>query len=450
MIFEFMENCRFISFTGFCAWAIGLAFMSSCASTKIKIDKTPLTKYFETNEVFRNSHSGLLVYDPANDEVVFDYQGHKHFTPASNIKLFTWFAAIQMLGDSIPSLRYIDTGDTLYFTGTGDPTLLYQDFEYGKTLNFLANQHKTLVYAEKPIEDQRFGPGWAWDDYPYYFSPEKASFPIYGNMVRFFRDSTDSFISVVPTYFEDGLSVMHSDEISGYQLKRNEYNNQFTINFGPNPGILKETSPFIYSESLFTKLLSDTLKKPVSLIEKFPSGAFKTLYSVPTDSVIRRIMVESDNFLAEQLLLVISNQLGDTLSSKKSIDFVLENYLKEIDNDIHWVDGSGLSRYNQISPNALILVLKHIYNEIPREKLLTMLPSSGRIGTLKNSLPSSDGYIHAKTGSMRYVYNLSGLLETKSGKTLLFSFMNNNFKVPSSVLKKEMERVLSVFVNDLK
>jgi D-alanyl-D-alanine carboxypeptidase/D-alanyl-D-alanine-endopeptidase (penicillin-binding protein 4) len=445
-----MENCRFIPFTGFCAWAIGLAFMSSCASTKIKIDKTPLARYFETNEVFRESHSGLLVFDPANDEVVFDYQAHKHFTPASNTKLLTWFASILMLGDSIPSLHYIDTGDTLYFTGTGDPTLLHQDFEYGKTLNFLANQDKKLVYAEKPMEDQRLGPGWAWDDYPYYFSPEKASFPIYGNMVRFFRDSTDSFISVIPTYFEDGLSVMHSEEISGYELKRDEYNNQFTINFGPNPGILKKTSPFIYFESLFTKLLSDTLRNPVSLIEKFPSDAFKTLYSVPTDSVIKKILTESDNFLAEQILLVISNQLGDTLSSKKSIDFILDNYLIELKDEINWVDGSGLSRYNQITPNALILVLKHIYSEIPIEKLFTMLPASGSTGTLKNSFASSDGYIHAKTGSMSHVYNLSGFLETKSGKTLLFSFMNNNFNVPSSVLKKEMERVLLVFVNDLK
>ncbi len=428
----------------------GAVAVSSCVSGKMHIEKIHLSKYFETSPVFKESHTGLLVYDPVNNEVLFNHQAHKRFTPASNTKLLTWFAAMQMLGDSIPALHYIDTGDTLYFTGTGDPTLLYQGYEYGKTLNFLADQHKTLIYAEKPMDDKRFGPGWAWDDYPYYFSPEKSTFPIYGNMVRFFRDSTDHFISAVPSYFEDGLSVIHSDEISGYQLKRDEYNNQFTINFGPNPGILKKTSPFIYSESLFTKLLSDTLKKPVSLIEKFPSGAFKTLYSVPTDSVIRRIMVESDNFLAEQILLVISNQLGDTLSSKKSIDFVLENYLKEINNDIHWVDGSGLSRYNQISPNALILVLKHIYSEIPREKLFTMLPSSGRTGTLKNSFPSGDGYIHAKTGSMRYVYNLSGLLETKSGKTLLFSFMNNNFKVPSSVLKKEMERVLSVFVNDLK
>jgi D-alanyl-D-alanine carboxypeptidase/D-alanyl-D-alanine-endopeptidase (penicillin-binding protein 4) len=234
-----------------------------------------------------------------------------------------------MLGDSIPSLHYIDVGDTLYFTGTGDPTLLNQGFNYGKTLNFLADQHKTLVYAEKPMEDRRFGPGWAWDDYPYYFSPEKASFPIYGNMVHFSRDSSDSFISVVPAYFENQFSVMHSDELMGYQLWRDEHSNKFTLYFNQNPETVNTVTPFIYSKNLFTRLLSDSLKTPVDLIEKFPSVASNTLFSVPTDSVLRKILVESDNFLAEQILLVTSNQLGDTLSSTKSINYVMDNLMAQ-------------------------------------------------------------------------------------------------------------------------
>lgn len=449
MIFEIMENYRFLSFSGFCTLAMGLIILNSCATTKIKIDKTPLVKYFETNEKFRESHTGLVVYDPVKDEVLFDHNAQKYFTPASNTKLLTWFAAIRMLGDSIPSLHYIDAGDTLYFTGTGDPTLLYQDFEYDKTLHFLAHQHKTLVYAEKPMNDKRFGPGWAWDDYPYYYSPEKASFPIYGNMVHFLRDSTDDYISAIPPYFEHHLAVQHSPALNGHQLARDEYSNQFTLYFGQNPRKVREDFPFKYSRNLFARLLSDTLRKPVELINKFPSGTFKTLYSVPTDSVIRKILVESDNFLAEQILIVISNQLGDTLSSAKSINYVMDNYLEYLKNDIHWVDGSGLSRYNQITPHALIMVLKRIYDEIPREKLFAMLPSTDT-GSFKNSFSSIDRYLYAKTGSMRHVYNLSGFLETKSGRTLLFSFMNNNFNVPANVLKSEMERVLSVFVNDLK
>ena len=107
-----------------------------------------------------------------------------------------------------------------------------------------------------------------------------------------------------------------------------------------------------------------------------------------------------------------------------------------------------MSRYNQITPTALAAVLEKLYAQVPKEKLYQLLPESGTSGSLKSSFQNLEGSIHAKTGSMRYVYNLSGYLETKSGKTLIFSFMNNNFNVSFSELRFEMEKVLAVFVND--
>ena len=199
---------------------------------------------------------------------------------------------------------------------------------------------------------------------------------------------------------------------------------------------------------MFVKLLSDTLGKTVALKTGFPSCESKTLYSIPTDSISRHILIESDNFLAEQMLLLISNQLGDTLSSKKAIKSMMENHLADLEEEIHWVDGSGLSRYNQVTPNAMVEVLKEIYSKVPKDKLYQMLPEANLSGTLSNSFTNLEGSIHAKTGSMSHVYCLSGYLETKSGKTLLFSFMNNNFNVSFSELKLEMERVLIAFVND--
>jgi D-alanyl-D-alanine carboxypeptidase/D-alanyl-D-alanine-endopeptidase (penicillin-binding protein 4) len=158
--------------------------------------------------------------------------------------------------------------------------------------------------------------------------------------------------------------------------------------------------------------------------------------------------MESDNFLAEQLLLLISNQLGDTLSSNRVIEYLLENELSEIKNEINWVDGSGLSRYNQVTPHAMVYILNKLLHQVPKVKLFHLLPESGNTGTLENSFINLKGKAHAKTGSMSYVYNISGFLETNSGKTLLFSFMNNNFDISFSELKAEMERVLAVFVND--
>ncbi len=427
-----------------------LVLNTSCKATRFKIEKTPLSKFFETSPVFRESHTGLLVYDPVSKSSIFDYNSQKHFTPASNTKLITCLAATRLLGDSIPALDYCIADDTLFFTGTGDPTFLYEGFEYGKTFNFLMPKPYALAYIPKPVDDGRFGPGWAWDDYSYYFSTEKASFPIYGNMATFRKDTMMDHIAVTPFYFQDNLSVIRKPDTKGFTLQREEFSNQFTLfHDGSTPAIYAE-SPFLSSDELFVRLLSDTLKRPVVLRNSFPDCSIKTIFSAPSDSVYSGILKKSDNFLSEQILYLISSRLGDSLSSERAIQYSLEQHLSEVRAAIKWVDGSGLSRYNQVTPFAMIWVLDHLYQEIPKENLYRLLPEPGKAGSFQNSFLKLQGHLHAKTGSMRHVYNVSGFLETKSGKTLIFSFMNNNFNVSFSELKTEMERVLLVFINDVK
>lgn len=425
-----------------------LVLLSSCAASKLKIDKQPLEKYFEKNSTFRESHTGLLVYDLEDRITLFDYNSSKYFTPASNTKLLTYLATIKMMRDSIPSLKFCTQQDTLYFTGTGDPTLLYSNFDYGKTMDFLGSNTHPIVYIEKQMADERFGPGWSWDDYPYYYSAEKSSFPIYGNMVNFQMSSTMDYVEVIPNHFENRFTIKQDTSIDNFSLERKELENEFTLEFNRKPMGIDKEIPFIYSHDLFVKLLSDTLRRPITHGHSFPKCKTEIFYSVPTDSVTKHILIESDNFLAEQMLLVISSQFRDTLNSRKTIDFMMKTHLSELKDEIHWVDGSGLSRYNQVTPNAMVSILEAIYDEVPKEKLFALIPESGKSGTLETSFLRLKGKIHAKTGSMRHVYNLSGYLETNSGKTLLFSFMNNNFNVSFNELKKEMERVLSVFVND--
>ena len=422
--------------------------LSSCKATKFKIENKPLTKHFEINPIFLESHTGLMVYDPVSNTNIFEYNSHKHFTPASNTKLLTYLAALIMMGDSLPAIQYCIVNDHFYFAGTGDPTLLYENFGYATTLNFLSEQKAPLVYVEKSMEDKRFGPGWAWDDYPYYYSAEKSTFPIYGNMVQIKKDRNSTDIHLLPKEFEILIQDMKDSLDIEPLIRREEFNNIFFINQIDSALLIQESIPFRYSTKLFVSLLADTLKKPINLASQFPECEKLYYYAVPSDSVYKHILVESDNFLAEQLLLVISNQLGDTLSSRKVIEHLINGELSELNEEINWVDGSGLSRYNQVTPNGMVNILRRIYKKVPREKLFDLMPESGNSGTMENSFINLKGKIHAKTGSMSHVYNLSGFLETNSGNTLIFSFMNNNFTISFNDLKTEMERVLSVFVNN--
>ncbi len=426
---------------------ITFLLFGSCASTKIKVEKTPLGKYFMKNAVFSESHTGLLVYDPHEKKTVFSYNANKHFTPASNTKLLTFYAATRMLGDSIPAMDFCQKSDTFFIRGTGGPTLLYPPFEGTELLTFLKESGHPLAFVKRRMTGGRFGAGWSWDDYPYYYSPEKSAFPIYGNLAYFKKDSLHDFITVTPTLFEDSLTVRQVSTVDGYEINRSEFKNLFEIRFENTPFKMEDVAPFRYREELFIKMLSDTLQQPVILATSSPGCLWKKYYSVPTDSMLRQMLIVSDNFLAEQTLLLVSDGLGDTLSTKNTINFIMENYLSGLKDEIYWVDGSGLSRYNQITPHALVVVLQKLYDEQPKKKLFDMLPSTGKSGTLRGAFFNLEGRIHAKTGSMRHVYNLSGFLETNSGKILIFSFMNNNFDVSFSELKREMEKVLTGFVN---
>ena len=145
--------------------------------------------------------------------------------------------------------------------------------------------------------------------------------------------------------------------------------------------------PFKNSISLTQSLLESAVGKPISLVQDFPSKDFRYVYSVPSDSLYKYMMHESDNLIAEQLLLIASAVLTDTLSSALSRDYMLDTYLANLPQKPRWVDGSGLSRYNLFTPASVIFVLEKLYKELPQSRLFTLFPAGGQSGTLRIGTP---------------------------------------------------------------
>ena len=179
--------------------------------------------------------------------------------------------------------------------------------------------------------------------------------------------------------------------------------------------------------------------------EKFAS--YKSLKSQPTDSVLRKMMYESDNFFAEQLLLMSSTQKLGYMSDQIFIDSILSNELKDLPQKPKWVDGSGLSRYNLFTPKSFVFLLNKMKNEFGLERLKSILPTGGK-GTLKNYFQSDSSYIFAKTGTLSNHSSLCGYLITKKGKLLIFSLMANNYFSKASSVRKSFERFLKDLRNE--
>src|SRR5215210_5613294 len=74
-----------------------------------------------SQEPFTDAHTGISIFDASSQKSIFSFNANKYFLPASNVKLFTLYAALKYIGDSLPGLQYDDSGDTLFIYPTGDP-----------------------------------------------------------------------------------------------------------------------------------------------------------------------------------------------------------------------------------------------------------------------------------------------------------------------------------------
>ncbi len=403
---------------------IGFFLISGCSSLKKSLNSQLTKKDLE------NSFHGLLVIDAESKKEIYNQNSDKYFTPASNTKIVTFYTAIKMLPRNVPSLKYAVVDDTLFVEGTGDPSWLHPHLKDSTAIKWLQRQNTIALYTNN-TDELRYGPGWAWEDYDTYFSPEKTPIPLYGNVVTL--SNVDS-LRVSPPYFRDSV------EISEHPFKRDEYANHFYIS-----PIEEDTLevPFMTSDSLTKYFLEQTLDKKIVIADYFPKVQKNTLYGMPTDSILKQMLFKSDNFLAEQLLMMASSTISDTLGTKRAITYMLENDLKDLEQMPRWVDGSGLSRYNLFTPRSFVQILQKLYNEVPEERLFGIFPMWGPSSTVEKwDDPTTAPFLFAKSGSVGNNYNLSGYVKTKSGKVLIFSFMNNHFRIPSAEVRETMYTTL--------
>ncbi|MCB0556132.1 MAG: D-alanyl-D-alanine carboxypeptidase [Phaeodactylibacter sp.] len=406
-----------------------------------------LIERFQNSELFPQIFTGFALYDPEAQTMLFEKDADKYYTPASNTKILTFYTALQVLGDSIPALRYVQTGDSIIFWGTGNPLFLHPKLPTDSTvLAFLKDTTYQLFFSTHNFQEERFGPGWAWDDYNDYYQAERSPFPIYGNLARFERLELEEGFQVFPPHFQDHLAFNPSMDNTRPRIRRQEFANSFEYNHRALSGLPFSTEvPFCTSPQTIAELLSDTLGRPVGLINllELPAQPAMTLQSPIPDTLYRLFLYESDNFIAEQLLLACSEKISGVLQTEEAIDYASDSLFQSLPDKLVWRDGSGLSRYNLFTPRDLVGILDMLYQKVPHERLLSFFPAGGVRGTIQEFYKGDkEPYVFAKTGTLANKHCLSGYLLTKKGRLLIFSFMNNNYVDGTGQVKEEMEKVL--------
>ncbi len=481
-----------------------LAFLSSsllllqACSTQKKLSKLK-DNILLTDSAMTTAHIGISIYDPATGKYLYNYQADKYFVPASNTKIPTCYLGMKYLGDSLTGLLYGVPEETRFksiiaIRPTGDPTFLHTDFKKQPVFDFLWQQFKQrsktpATFYNDGSNVERWGNGWSWNDYQSYYMAERNTFPIFGNVAtvqilttgnREVTDTLRPYTSPVKL-FETGNRWLNRmvnntidppaewtiDSIPKISLKRDISSNKF--NTGASFSSFATTEiPFVTNyTNTTTAILEDTLHIPFQyylekstdsqkfdlLYKPFTSRASVTIkqwypiHSQPTDSMLQRMMYRSDNFYAEQTLLMASFALLDKMDHRKMIDTILKTDFKDLPQKPAWADGSGLSRYNLFTPQDFVHILQKMKSEFGMERIKGIFPTGGK-GTLSsyyNDAP--EPYLFAKTGTLSGVVALSGFIYTKSGKELIFSVLVNNHQTSAVHVRRTVESFLKEIRN---
>ncbi|MEN9685414.1 MAG: D-alanyl-D-alanine carboxypeptidase/D-alanyl-D-alanine-endopeptidase [Bacteroidota bacterium] len=416
-----------------------VAILSSCSIQK-KISKEANQDILQTAD-FAAAHVGISIYDPSTDQYLYNYQADKFFVPASNTKIFTCYAAMKYLGDSLIGIRYVNKGNGIIeVEANGDPSFLHPNFPNQPMLDFLKKQNKILL-TDDNWKDNALGSGWAWDDFNSDYMPERSMLPVYGNLVSF---SNKGSFSANPSFFQKPLEDAVVNAKGNFTVRREFGSNQFYLR--PSATRFSATAIPFYTagNKVLLQLLNDTIQNKVELIHSRidRSSDLVSLYTQSTDSLLKIMMHVSDNFFAEQCLLMISNNRLAYMNTAKIIDTLLKADLSDLPQKPKWVDGSGLSRYNLFSPRDFVAILTKMKNEFSWNRITNIFETGGT-GTISNYYKNYAGRIYAKTGSLSNHIALSGYLITKKGKQLIFSVLVNAHQAPVANIRKGVEKLLT-------
>ena len=413
--------------------------LSACSVQKAQ--KTLLTA-----APLKGAHVGIAVYNETTQQWIDRHESDKYYTPASNTKIQSCYLGMKYLKDSIPGWQFAENKDSIFLMPLGDPSFLHPDFKYQPIVDLIKNTQKQVVLClpNKADNFAMFGRGWAWDDYPEDYQPERNRFNIYGNVLTVSK--TNNGVQIAPSYFTKNQSLPTKYTV----WSRDKLSNQFFA----KPDAIKDPVqqvPFITGNDygLAKFLIEDSLHPhlPIAIQRGWNQSSTSIIKTVPTDSLLKIMMNRSDNFFAEQVLLMTSQQLLGKMDDAAIIDTILKTDFSSFPQTPEWADGSGLSRFNLTTPENYIELLKKMETEFSMERIKGIFAQGGK-GTLSSYYKNIPGVLYAKTGTLGNQIALSGYIITNKGTRLLFSVLVANHVSPTTYpVRHAVEQYLTTLMS---
>ena len=403
-----------------------------------KTSRTKLRKSISEIEAFQQAQIGVQLVRLVDGKILAQWEADHYFIPASNTKLLTTLAAVQTF-DALPALRYqIDSLGVTHLQATAYPLLAHPFYPDEALGEFLHDQDSLVYHPSEEKTLNQLGPGWSWDDGDYYFSAMPSAFPVYGNVIRTTKSAINQDLVHHPA-----VGIFSENATLTRGVERTLEDNNFSVKSSHIAVSDTLYTPFVPKESLTPILLASVLDKKIAVSNK-PLFNGQLLYTENDNRLYQAVLQNSDNLIAENLLLMVGKHIHDRFSTAETIACFQKKWQDAPDPWI-WVDGSGLSRYNLITPRNLIWVLEQLYQELDPLTIQTYFPQAGVSGTIKRSYGSTKlPLLFAKTGTLRNNHNLSGFLVDSKNNWYAFSIMVNQHTSATAAVSKGIRELLEV------
>ena len=396
-------------------------------------------------EGVKGAHIGIAIYNDTKGAWLTKYQSDHYFTPASNTKILATYLGLQFLGDSLPGWKMAENADTLFLMPLGDPSFMHPEFKYQPVVEFIKSTNKQVVIVGNNQDQfEIFGSGWSWADYAEDYQPERSRMPIYGNVVHFYQ-SNKKLEAIKPFYFFK--DIVDLGKVEEKNWSRSRTGNRFFTTKENNKSKYFQV-PFSQEDMPMVKaleLLNDTLGKTISFQKQstLPATSYKTIKTVATDSLLKIMMLRSDNFYADQIVLMASEQLFGKMDDAALLDSTKKLFFADLPQKMRWADGSGLSRYNLNTPENYIAILQQMQAKFGEARIKNIFEKGGE-GTISAYYKNFPGTMYAKTGTLGGQVALSGFIYTPKLQKLYFSVLVANHMSPTSTqVRRAVETYLT-------
>ena len=430
---------------------------------------------------------GVVISSLKDDTTLYERNAEKVFLPASNNKLLTSGAALALLGpDFIYQTRLITgaklsargtlSGD-LILKGSGNPILSLED------LDSLAKQAKTAglkrVKGRLAFDDTRFdrnwlGNDWASDDESFYYAAQVSGLNVNHNVIKATvtpgeKEGAPVKVSVFPAFSQMTIRNLaltgKKKSENSITLERVRGQNIIVVSGFLALDTTEEKAPSetltVESPARFaTTLMKDALKKEGvkfddEEIAPLPSPEDPLILgehtSPPLSEILKLMNKPSDNLIAECLLKTV----GAVKKKKGSWDAGIsaaKEWFESIGLDtthLRQADGSGLSRFNYVSPRNYVKLLTWYSKETNFAYYYNSLAIAGVDGTLiqfaKNT-PAS-GNCRAKDGYIGNVSSLTGYVKNREGENFVFSILMNNHLTNNATCRAAQSKIVNLIAD---